>query len=122
MRLNGMSIGWTVIAAVLTVIAGYVASRLSSDALGMAVGIVFGALACVPISLLVLAGERRQVRRDGYYDDDADDDTPHTVNNFFVVTNNNDNRQLTINTTPAQGMPLLADREREIQAQRMDWR
>ena len=50
----------------------------------------------------------------------AIDDAPRTVNNFYVVTNNTDNRQLTINTG-AQGMPLLADHQREIAAQREEW-
>jgi len=85
------------------------ATSLSSDALAMGVGVVFGLLAVVPTTLLVLASQQRQSRRD-------DDDDPRTVTvtqNFYVT----DNRQLTINTG-AQGMPLLADREREVAAQR----
>ena len=89
-----------------------VGTSLSSDALGLAVGVVFGVLAGIPSALLVLAGQRRRERRE--YDDD-DDDTP-----VVYITHNNytDNRQLTINTTPAGGMPLLTDRQREIQAER----
>lgn len=97
-----------------------VATSLSSDALGMAVGLLFGILAGIPTALLVLASQRRQARREsGYYDDDGDDE-PRTVNNFFVVTNNTDNRQLTINTG-AGSMPLIADRQREVAAQREEW-
>lgn len=43
--------------------------RLSADALGMAVGLVFGLLAGIPMALLVLATQRTQPRRD---DDDGD--------------------------------------------------
>ena len=88
-------------------------TSLSSDALGMAVGVVFGVLAGIPSALLVLASSRRQ----GRDDDDDDDDAPRTVTvtqNFYVTDNR---RQLTIHA-PAGGMPLLADREREVAAQR----
>lgn len=107
-------------------------SSLSSDALGMAVGVLFGVLAGIPSALLVAASQRR--RRP--YDDDDDDfspparqagqpypyqppvivlaapreDKPQVVNNY-------DNRSVTIHSG-AQGMPLLADRQREIAAQR----
>ena len=86
-------------------------TSLSSDALGMAVGVVFGVLAGVPTALLVLASSRRQAQRDD------DDDAPRTVTvtqNFYVTDNR---RQLTIHP-PAGGMPLLCDREREVAAQR----
>ncbi len=106
------------------------ATSLSSDAMAMGVGVVFGLLAAVPSVLLVLASQRRQSRRE---DDDDDDyrsygqrqslpyqppiivlaapvgDKPQTVNNTY-----NDNRQVHVGST----MPLLADREREVQAQR----
>lgn len=87
-------------------------TSLSSDALALGVGVVFGVLAGVPTALLVLASSRRQGR-----DDDDDDDDPRTVTvtqNFYVTDNR---RQLTIHA-PAGGMPLLADREREVAAQR----
>lgn len=45
------------------------ASRLSADALGMAVGLVFGVLAGVPTALLVLAANRRR-----NVDDDDEED------------------------------------------------
>lgn len=106
-------------------------SSLSSDALGMAVGVVFGVLAGVPTALLVLASQRQ--RRP--YDDDDDnfcsptrqtgqpypyqppiivlaaprEDKPQTVNNYT------DNRSVTIHT--AQSMPLIADRQREVATQ-----
>ncbi len=84
-------------------------TSLSSDALGMAVGVVFGVLAGVPSALLVLASSRRQER-------DDDDDDPRTVNVYITHNTTNDNRQLTIH--PPAAMPLLADREREVAAQR----
>ena len=94
-------------------------TSLSSDALGMALGVVFGLLAAVPSVLLVLASQRRQARREsGYYDDDGDDEQ-RTVTNFFLITNNTtntDNRSVTIHTPAPQGMPLIADRQREIQS------
>ena len=42
------------------VLAWLFASRLSADALGMAVGLLFGVLAGVPTALLVLASSRRR--------------------------------------------------------------
>ena len=107
---------------------------LSSDALGMAVGLVFGVLAGIPSALLVLASSRRRERVD---DDDDDyrqeaarylerpqyyqppvivlaapmEQQPQTVNNYNAPS-------VTIHTPAAGGMPLLADREREVQAQR----
>ena len=44
-----------------------IGSRLSSDALGMSVGILLGVLAGLPVALLVLAAGRR-----GYRDDEPD--------------------------------------------------
>lgn len=41
------------------VLAWLFASRLSADALGMAVGLIFGVLAGIPAALLVLAANRR---------------------------------------------------------------
>ncbi len=47
-------------------------SRLSADALGMAVGLLFGVLAGIPTALLVLAsGRRRQA-----HEDDEQDEAP----------------------------------------------
>ena len=108
---------------------------LSSDALGMAVGVVFGVLAGIPSALLVLAtSSRRRERDDGddyrreaarylerppYYQPPVIvlaaplERQPQTVNNYT------DNRSVTIHT-PAQGgqtMPLIADRQTEVQAQ-----
>lgn len=48
------------------------ASRLSADALGMAVGLLFGVLAGVPTALLVLAANRRRAP----VDDDDDEQDP----------------------------------------------
>jgi hypothetical protein len=55
-------------AAILTVGAlavaiAYVGSRLSPDAIGMAVGILFGVLAGIPVALLVLFAQRRSGER-----------------------------------------------------------
>ena len=48
------------------------ASRLSADALGMAVGLIFGVLAGVPAALLVLAANRRPSRGlDGVGEDEV---------------------------------------------------
>lgn len=52
----------------LSVFAWLVAERLSPDAVGMAVGMLFGVLAGVPTALLMMAGNRR--RRDE--DDDEE--------------------------------------------------
>lgn len=122
-----------VMVAAVVGLAWFMMSRLSSDALGMAVGLVFGVLAGIPSALLVLASSRRRER-----DDDDDDNyraeaarysertqycqppvivlaapreqQPQTVNNY----NYTDNRQVHVGSP----MPLLADREREVQAQR----
>ncbi len=106
---------------------------LSSDALGMAVGVVFGVLAGIPSALLVLATSRRQNRAD----DDADyreqarrypEPLPYQPPIIVLAApmaqepqtvNYTDNRSVTIHA-PAQGgqtMPLIADRQTEVQAQ-----
>lgn len=128
-----------VMVAAVVGLAWFMMSRLSSDALGMAVGVVFGVLAGIPSALLVLASSRHQPRRP--YDDDDDDygeeallrswhlpyqppvivlaapqeQQPQKVNTY------NDNRSVTILSPAAGGMPLLADREREVAAQREEW-
>jgi hypothetical protein len=56
------------------VLAWILGSRLSADALGMAVGLLFGVLAGVPTALLVMASGRR--RQDDENDFDEDDDEP----------------------------------------------
>ena len=120
-------------AALVGLLAWFMLTHLSSDALGMAIGFVFGVLAGIPAALLVLATSRRPARDD---DDDEDDyreqarrypepysyqppvivlaapmaQEPQTVNNYHAPS-------VTIHA-PAGGMPLLADREREIQTQR----
>lgn len=118
--------------AAVVLLAAFMLSRLSSDALGMAMGVVFGMLAGIPSALLVLASSRRQER-----DDDDDDyrrdaarylerpsyyqppvivlaapmaQEPQTVNNYHAPS-------VTIHTPPAQGMPLIADRQREVATQ-----
>jgi hypothetical protein len=56
------------VAAILTlgalaVAVAYVGSRLSPDAIGMAVGVLFGVVAGVPVALLVLLAQRRGDRQ-----------------------------------------------------------
>ena len=53
------------------VLAWLFASRLSSDALGMAVGLLFGVLAGVPTALLVLASSGRRRRDEDEEEEDA---------------------------------------------------
>lgn len=106
---------------VFGLLAWLLGSRLSSDALGMAVGLLFGILAGIPTALLVLAShrDRRPYDVDDYKAQFCDPTLDRlypcqpqvTVNNYY------DNRQLTVNTG-AQGMPLISDRQREIAAQR----
>lgn len=70
----------TVITALMIggLLAWLLASRLSADALGMGVGLMFGVLAGVPTALLVLAsGRRRQA-----YDDD-EEETPDPYANAY---------------------------------------
>lgn len=56
-----------VVGASLCAIAGgvwFIGTQLSSDAIGIVVGFVFGVLAGIPSSLLILAAGRRDSRRD----------------------------------------------------------
>lgn len=130
MRQLGLVVG----AALVAVLGVYMMTRLSSDALGMAIGVMFGVLAGIPAALLVLATSRRRDRDDEY---DADRHAlpppygqvpPYSYQPPVIVlaapmaqepqtVNYTDNRSVTIHA-PAGGMPLLADREREVQAQR----
>ncbi len=48
------------IAAGAALVAWYVASRISPDAISMAVGMLFGVLAGVPTTMLAMAGSRRR--------------------------------------------------------------
>ena len=56
--------------AILGAVAWLIGSRLSADALGMAVGMSFGVLAGVPTALLVMAAGRR--RRDNFEEDEEE--------------------------------------------------
>ena len=105
---------------------------LSSDALGMAVGVVFGVLAGIPSALLVLASSRRRDRDDEYDDDRHALPPPYVQGPPYpyqppvivlaapmeqqpqVVNNTYNAPSVTIHTPPAGGMPLIADRQREI--------
>ncbi|MCB0056780.1 MAG: hypothetical protein KDE45_07145, partial [Caldilineaceae bacterium] len=52
---------WGIILLVMAgVFAFVVGSRLSADAVGMAIGVLFGVLAGIPTALLVLASGRRR--------------------------------------------------------------
>ena len=55
------------------VIAYWVGTKLSSDALGMAVGVIFGVLAGIPAALLVLATSRRQQGMDDEEREEGDE-------------------------------------------------
>lgn len=44
----------------LAILGWQVAIRLSPDAIAMAVGMLFGVLACIPVSLLLMASDRRR--------------------------------------------------------------
>ncbi|MCB0132510.1 MAG: hypothetical protein KDD78_16730 [Caldilineaceae bacterium] len=46
-----------------------IGSRLSSDAVGMGVGVLFGVMAGLPMALLVLASGRRRQEESGWSDD-----------------------------------------------------
>lgn len=48
----------------LAVAAWRIGGRLSADAIGMALGVLFGVLAGLPVALLVLASNRRRERQD----------------------------------------------------------
>lgn len=52
----------------VAICAWQVGNSLSSDAISMAVGVLFGVLAGLPAALLVLSGERRRSRREGGWD------------------------------------------------------
>lgn len=54
------------------ILAWLLGSRLSADALGMAVGLLFGVLAGIPTALLVLASNRRRRTPD----DDEEEEAP----------------------------------------------
>ena len=53
------------------ILAWLFASRLSADALGMAVGLLFGVLAGIPTALLVLASGRRRRAEDDEEDEES---------------------------------------------------
>lgn len=55
-----------------------VTNVLSSDAVAMAVGMLMGILAGIPVSLLVLASQRREVPRQ--HDQDTDKTQPTLIN------------------------------------------
>lgn len=125
-------------AAAVVALFVFMLSRLSSDALGMAVGVVFGVLAGVPSALLVLASSKGPRP----YEEDDDDDyredyhTPHQFGQPFpyqppvivlaapmedkpqVVNNYTDNRSVTVHAGGASSVPTVYDRKREIAAQR----
>ena len=48
----------------ISVAAWRIGNRLSADAIGMALGVLFGVLAGLPVALLVLASNRRRDRRE----------------------------------------------------------
>lgn len=70
MKLRHLVLGAGVLIVILLTV--NMLRSLSSDALAMAVGLLFGVFAGVPTALLVLASNRRQ----GLQDDDDDEYTP----------------------------------------------
>ena len=131
-------------AAAVVALFVFMLSRLSSDALGMAIGVVFGVLAGIPSALLVLASSRRNQRP---YDVDDYKEDYHTLERFDqrqgeralpaypyqppvivlaapveqkpqVVNNYTDARSVTIHTGGASSVPTIYDRQREVAAQR----
>lgn len=54
-----------------------IGSLISADALAMAIGVLFGILAGIPVSLLVLAGQRSATRPDPYARPVRDDRPEH---------------------------------------------
>lgn len=48
----------------ISIVGIYVGTRLSDDALAMAIGFLFGVISGIPASLLLLASQRRQERRE----------------------------------------------------------
>lgn len=115
----------------------FMLTRLSSDALGMAVGVVFGVLAGIPSALLVLASSRPPRAYEEDDDDDADllarwrmerygpnpqpfpyqppvivlaapvEQKPQVVNNGSITVHSG-----------ASSVPTIAARQQEVAAQR----
>lgn len=66
---------WGVIGIVLVgVFAFMIGQRLSADAVGMAIGVLFGVFASIPAALLVVASGRRRQNADFDDDDEFNDD------------------------------------------------
>lgn len=111
-----------VVVAILAAMTWRMFSSFSSDARALVFGFGLCAVFVPGVVLLALAAGKGSTSRREYDDDDDDDDdyTPRTVNVYITTNNtthNTDNRRLTVHS-PAGGMPLIEDRQREIQAQR----
>lgn len=82
----------------------YMADRLSSDAMAMAIGLAFGVLSLVPTALLLLLADRRR------YDSP---DEPPTID-VYPTAAAEDVTPYTHLFRRAAGMPALPDRQAEI--------
>lgn len=97
MKQNGQDVSWQMQAVmagvilgsvpVVLAIGGWLADRLSPDALGMAVGLIFGVLAGVPTALLVMAANSGRVAMDDCGDDEFSPPSaaPAVVHNRYHV-------------------------------------
>lgn len=81
----------TIVAIVFAVVGWNIGGALSADGLGMALGILFGIMAGIPSTLILLESQRREHERS---------QQPRQVSNYY-----------TINATPQQ----IANRRLEIE-------
>jgi hypothetical protein len=84
-------------------------TSLSSDALGMAVGVIFGVLAGIPSALLVMASQRHKPRR-SYDDEDEEREAEYERRQQLPAQ-----PQVIVLVAPPSGPPPIAQREAEIQ-------
>ena len=131
-----------VMAGIVVTLFIYMLSSLSSDARGLAIGVLFAVLAGVPSALLVLASSRRQEDDDDLKEWGNVDDfrewqrqqqgeralPPYPyqppvivlaapVEQPQVVNNYTDNRSVTIHQ-PVSSVPSIYDRQRQVAAER----
>ena len=97
------------------------ATRLSADALGLAVGLIFGMLAGLPLALLMVVAERRghhPMGLDAWQDDEPDpwQDEPPAL----AVTENHYHLHLHGDVTPATLARFPGERPAALIATRRD--
>lgn len=119
------------IALIVIIIGGLfawgLASNLSADALGMAVGMIFGILAGVPSALLVLAANRRDTGS-RYDDDDAPRQAPAWQPAVIVIAAGSQPQQWPgkqidgyYPALPGPGAPAISDRVFRVVGERAEW-